>query len=48
MDLYIINNWQTFYPTLSFEKAGSSKVIEAIITDIDRGLGDIPMEMSGV
>ena len=34
--------------TLSFEKAGSSKVIEAITTDIDRGLGDIPMEMSGV
>ncbi len=31
--------------TLTFEKGGSSRVIEAIMTDIDRGLGDISMEL---
>jgi len=31
--------------TLSLEKDGSSKIIDGIITDMDRGLGDIPMEM---
>ncbi len=32
--------------TLTLKKDGISKVIENISTDIDRGLGDIPMDMS--
>ncbi len=32
--------------TLTFEKDGVSKTMENIVTDIDRGLGDIPMDMS--
>jgi hypothetical protein len=31
--------------TLTIEKDGYSKVIEGLTTDIDRGLGDIPMAM---
>ncbi len=34
--------------TLTLEKNGASKTIDGIMTDIDRGLGDIPMEMGGV
>ena len=33
--------------TLTFRKDGATKTIAGIKTDIDRGLGDIPMEMGG-
>ncbi|MCG6929252.1 MAG: 4Fe-4S binding protein [Desulfofustis sp.] len=33
--------------TLTIEKDGYSKVIEGLISDIDRGLGDIPLDMKG-
>lgn len=34
--------------TLTLEKDGTSKTVDGIMTDIDRGLGDIPMDMGGV
>ena len=33
--------------TLTIEKDGVTKIVEGLTTDIDRGLGDIPMEMKG-
>ncbi len=33
--------------TLTIEKDGYFKVLEGVTTDIDRGLGDIPMDMKG-
>ena len=33
--------------TLTIEKDGFTKEIEGLTTDIDRGLGDVPMEMKG-
>ncbi|KAF5412625.1 MAG: putative dimethyl sulfoxide reductase iron-sulfur subunit B [Candidatus Methanocomedens sp.] len=33
--------------TLTLEKDGNTKTVAGIITDIDHGLGDIPMEMGG-
>jgi len=33
--------------TLTLEKDGTSKTVDGIMTDIDRGLGDIPMDMGG-
>jgi tetrathionate reductase subunit B len=33
--------------TLTIEKDGFTKIVEGLTTDIDRGLGDIPMEMKG-
>lgn len=33
--------------TLTIEKDGFTKEIEGLTTDIDRGLGDVPMEMRG-
>jgi len=32
--------------TLTIEKDGQRKIIEGITTDIDRGLGDIPMNLT--
>lgn len=33
--------------TLTFKKGGACKTMAGITTDIDRGLGDIPMELAG-